>query len=298
MTIKVLSCGFSLVLLGLLGCSDINMEDKTTVGAATGGVLGAGLGAIIGSQTGSAGTGLVIGALAGAGTGAAIGDTLQTQDQLAQNQDEKIRLQEERLKAHEREIQELRQGGQDSGYRGSDARGQLRSPEPARKPLAETDLTPSTASRSSELRVTNPNTIQPRLQPALPVSTDSVSSVTTERSTVWEKPAVVEAQPEKLSEPTPAKVLAQVPASSECSQANDEVNQAAQTNEAADKLFHYRRALRLCPDNASYHNGLGEVYLSLGRREDAEFEFREALNREPDLKSARQNLDGLQGARY
>ena len=61
----------------------------------------------------------------------------------------------------------------------------------------------------------------------------------------------------------------------------------------ADKLFHYRRALRLCPDNALYHNGLGEIYRSLNRLDDAEYEFREALRLDPGFQTARENLSGL-----
>ncbi len=59
----------------------------------------------------------------------------------------------------------------------------------------------------------------------------------------------------------------------------------------ADKLFHFRRALRLCPDSADYHNGLGEVYLVLNRKNDAEFEFKEALRLNPSLYIAKKNLN-------
>ncbi|MBN8549842.1 MAG: tetratricopeptide repeat protein [Deltaproteobacteria bacterium] len=79
----------------------------------------------------------------------------------------------------------------------------------------------------------------------------------------------------------------------ECTQAEGEVNKAAGSAELADKLFHYRRALRLCPDNPAYHNGLGEIYLSLNRRNDAEFEFREALNLDPQFQAATNNLNSL-----
>lgn len=80
---------------------------------------------------------------------------------------------------------------------------------------------------------------------------------------------------------------------SECQQAAAEVERAQAARDAADKLFHYRRALRLCPNNARYHSGLGEVYLSLNRRTDAEFEFKEALVLDPDESAARRNLTAM-----
>ena len=82
-------------------------------------------------------------------------------------------------------------------------------------------------------------------------------------------------------------------AGTECANAADEVSKAGLATDSADKLFHLRRALRLCPDNATYHNRLGEVYLTLNRRTDAEFEFREALRIDPNLDAALKNLSVL-----
>lgn len=81
--------------------------------------------------------------------------------------------------------------------------------------------------------------------------------------------------------------------SEECVRAEGEASRAAQARESADKLFHYRRALRLCPSNPSFHSGLGDVYLSLGRRADAEFEYREALRLSPDDQVVRDKLAAL-----
>jgi tetratricopeptide (TPR) repeat protein len=83
------------------------------------------------------------------------------------------------------------------------------------------------------------------------------------------------------------------PLSKECARAQNEVRAAFAAREVADKLFHYRRALRLCPDDPIYHNGLGEVYRSLARWEDAEFEFREALRLDPAFRPASDNLRTL-----
>ena len=73
----------------------------------------------------------------------------------------------------------------------------------------------------------------------------------------------------------------------------EEVQAADRATELADKLFHYRRALRLCPSNPSYHNGLGEIYVSLNRMDDAEYEFREALKLDPNYSPALQNLNAV-----
>ena len=81
--------------------------------------------------------------------------------------------------------------------------------------------------------------------------------------------------------------------SAECKQATDEVSKADSSSEVADKLFHYRRALRLCPDNAQYHVGLGNIYQSLNRKMDAEFEYREALRIDPNIEEAKKNLDSV-----
>jgi Flp pilus assembly protein TadD len=62
----------------------------------------------------------------------------------------------------------------------------------------------------------------------------------------------------------------------ECRQAKDEFNQANASSEGPDKLFHLRRALRLCPNTPEYHRALSEVYRSMGRIADADFELAEA----------------------
>ncbi len=81
--------------------------------------------------------------------------------------------------------------------------------------------------------------------------------------------------------------------SSECKGAPAEISQAEGSAETADKLFHYRRALRLCPDNAPYHVKLGDVYQSLNRPSDAAYEYREALNLDPQSNNAREKLAAL-----
>ena len=81
--------------------------------------------------------------------------------------------------------------------------------------------------------------------------------------------------------------------SSECKQAELEIGKAKLANDTSDKLFHTRRAIRLCSDKPAYHQSLGEVYLSLNRKDDALFEFQEALKYDPTLQSAKDSVAKL-----
>jgi Flp pilus assembly protein TadD len=82
-------------------------------------------------------------------------------------------------------------------------------------------------------------------------------------------------------------------ATPECRDAAAEINSANMASELADKLFHYRRALRLCPTNSQFHAGLANVYLALDRRDDARFELEEALRLNPTNAEAKAQLDKL-----
>lgn len=80
----------------------------------------------------------------------------------------------------------------------------------------------------------------------------------------------------------------------ECVEAKKEYSSALSSIQIADKLYHYRRALRLCPDHAGYHTGLGKVYLSLNRFEDAKYEFEQALVIDPSFKPAKEQLASIE----
>ncbi len=139
------------------------------------------------------------------------------------------------------------------------------------------------------------------------VDTGTTASVVEEVQPVVQKPAIVpetkatiEEEPVIVDTPQERALHSKnTPDTTECHKAEEEVNQARGASETADKLFHFRRALRLCPENPSFHLGLGEVYLSLGRTEDAEFEFREALRLDPTYRPAVVQLGALnQPERY
>jgi Flp pilus assembly protein TadD len=63
--------------------------------------------------------------------------------------------------------------------------------------------------------------------------------------------------------------------------------------DSSDKLFHLRRALRLCPQNAPIHHELGKVYAAMDRSSDAEQEFKQALELDPAYEAAQESLDRI-----
>lgn len=299
----------SFVCMCLVGCTDPG--EMTGMGAAAGGVMGAGLGAIVGSQTGDAGTGLVIGAAAGAATGAAVGNVLQAQDETIRSQDEAIERQQHIMAANQRELTELKRS-HDDGYRPSDPirsrteiapRASLRSPYSSKstqrtysysnKQAERTKShTTTSAIRERDLGTRQAARVVKAAPPPQPVKPEIVSSGIIER----ELPGVnTESRDDSVASIPEPKVESQVvtTASDDCKKAGGEIEKASASKEIADRLFHYRRALRLCPDSARYHNLLGETYVSLNRTVDAEFEFREALKLDPTLQVARNNLDSL-----
>lgn len=273
---KLASLTSVFLYLAVIGCTEPG--ETTGVAAATGGVIGAGLGAIVGSQTGDPGSGLVIGAAAGAGTGALVGNAIEAQEEGIRSQDEAIERQERTIAAQRAELEELRRMNQDSpnSFKRSSFQNRMKTTLDAQSqsmPRASLSRSgTSTISRGNEptsaLRernlVTTPKLTEPPKEDLsdLPVVTISKSDTTS-----------------RLSD------------SAECIQGEQESSKARIASESADKLFHYRRAIRLCPQRAEYHNALGEVYLSLGRKEDATFEFKEALTLDPTNNLAKQNLN-------
>jgi tetratricopeptide (TPR) repeat protein len=100
-------------------------------------------------------------------------------------------------------------------------------------------------------------------------------------------------QEEDLVVPSPAKINAPRATSAECSEALKERDRANTAQANSDKLYHLRRALRLCPNNAPLHYTLGSVYASMDRRADAENEYKEALKADPSFSLAQKALGDI-----
>ncbi len=95
----------------------------------------------------------------------------------------------------------------------------------------------------------------------------------------------------QAAEPAVARnVSANPQQASDCLSAEEEFSQASSKSETPDKLFHIRRALRLCPTEARYHAGLGDVYATLNRANDAQFEYQEALKLAPNDPAIKQKV--------
>jgi tetratricopeptide (TPR) repeat protein len=316
---KVCKIGLVFTTLAVVGCTSIG--DSTKVGAATGGAMGAGLGALIGSQTGDAAGGLAVGAIAGAGSGAAIGNALQAQQEAIQTQDEAIERQQQIIRSQAAEIEELRRLTQDSVQyqpassnrysQGSGAANRLPAahgivPAIVEKPLVERFAEKSSADNPGLLSLRSPVgetrivASVPEQRPVVGTEGSVVSSVAS-----GEPRAAIrwQAQPsfqgggsqrdgvEERIQKVPSTSIKTLP--KECRDAGEEIQKAGQVREVADKLFHNRRALRLCPQDPALHHSLAGVYLELGRLEDAKFEFQEALRLDPSYEPSKAALKNL-----
>lgn len=68
-----------------------------------------------------------------------------------------------------------------------------------------------------------------------------------------------------------------------------EAGKKAGDTEAA--VAQYKEGLTLCPNDDVAHNELGELYLRMGRRDQAAAAFQAALKINPNFSRARKNLD-------
>jgi tetratricopeptide (TPR) repeat protein len=323
----------SFSFLGLTSCSyfnenfaDVEVGEKTQIGAAAGGLIGAGLGAVVGNQTGNPASGMLIGALAGSGTGALIGAAFDSQEEALLEQKQLTERQGRLISAQQSEIAELRKLSHDtvSFSNSSSSLASQNLTAISQLPGTRSNLTAheSRAAFKSQASVPERMVVVPEPQfsapqfsapqfdapevrpqiPLGPVAASAAASQAPEMSggfstATQEQPAFSEADSFQDRFADRHSTLVRSQSSAECQRAEEEASKAALAPEIADKLFHYRRALRLCPDSPYYHNGLGEVYLALNRYEDAEFEFREALKLDPSFKPALENIERAKSRR-
>jgi outer membrane lipoprotein SlyB len=313
----------AICLLGAVGCAEqLDSMNETEKGAAAGGAMGGTLGALVGSQTGNAGTGLVVGAIAGSATGASVGYVLDDQQKAVKDQAAAIDKRDEALKAQGAEIESLRQNSRDSisfrgdgrmaanTYQGSAAQGSAyqgsgtsaygmngNQPAPVRETtLAVSPNVDSTSPTSPTKPAAGNDGFAPRLSNDGPTTSGASTTVAAAPAAVTgSSAAAANSGTEGSSRAAYAWNSTNKAdlSSPDCVKAQSEVKDAAAAAENADKLFHYRRAIRLCPNNPENHNALGQVYLSLDRKNDAEFEFKEALNIDTNYEPAKQNLSNI-----
>ncbi len=79
-----------------------------------------------------------------------------------------------------------------------------------------------------------------------------------------------------------------------CEEANKEALKAKKASNNKDKLFYFRRAMKLCPDSSEFHLEVGYLYSLLGREDDARIEFRRVLELDPDNMEAKEQLSLLE----
>jgi tetratricopeptide (TPR) repeat protein len=60
-----------------------------------------------------------------------------------------------------------------------------------------------------------------------------------------------------------------------------------------EALIHYKKAIRIQPNFADAHSGLGSVFQSLNKMDSAVAEYSEALRLKPDLPEAHNNMGNL-----
>ncbi len=305
--------------LALAGCT--KPKQTTAVGSVAGGAIGAGLGAIVGNQTGNAGSGVAIGAVAGAATGALIGNALQAQQEKADSQRETLQRQEQSIRAQRSEIEELRRMQSDTGYSSARTQNvnaylveqkrlqlQKRGPAPRGQTAASSYTPPPLSARASEplarydTKPTTPTTTAPLVvKSSAPVGKGIEEKDLASAASIKTQVAPVEASPvEAVKEPTTAKVVESTQATGGCAEGKEARDAAAAASDDSDKLFHLRKALRLCPQSTETHYELGKAYLHMSRAADANYEFKQALSIDPSFKPAQESLKDVDqgGAKY
>ncbi len=310
----------TLASLVAVGCT--KPGETTAIGATTGGVIGAGVGAVVGGQSGDPFAGAAIGAAAGALAGGAVGNALEAHEEVMQRQDEALERQQRIISSQESEIRELRRLGQDTiTYRAPGESAYKRGYEERASSKIDLVIPPSLANKKfntppspgvwTQKNLGSPAIVVPStVRPSAPVVNNTKSVVSSSKPAPVAKTEVKPIVSTKVVEPikqveqkvesNEISAVAAVNAapevslvSDDCKKAEQEISQSETQEDASDKLFHLRRALRLCPDNSGYHKKLGDLYLSLNRKDDAKYEFGEAVRLDPNSTEAKSKLNEL-----
>lgn len=124
---------------------------------------------------------------------------------------------------------------------------------------------------------------------------DLASAASTQVESQKADVAPVKVQPieETTTDTTTAKVATQPEAAGGCAEAKEAREAAGSASDNSDKLFHLRKALRLCPNSAETHYDLGQAYVHMDRAADASYEFKQALSINPGYTAAKESLKEL-----
>jgi hypothetical protein len=308
---KIISNSLPLLILLASGCTQPG--ESTGYGAAAGGVIGAGLGAIVGNQVGNAGAGLAIGMASGAAAGAAVGNAFDAQEEKRIAFEERYNRQQDTIRAQRSELSAIRSVKSDNDSF-ADNKPSLHSHSFSSKPsLNSTD--DARYASSSEIAAARAAVNNPKGSRAS-INTKAIESTPEEvvfsnpkkaelpksasiksSSGLVEKDLVVTPPTTEINSKGESNNVAAVNNAideNECDSAAVEMEKADKVTDSSDKLFHVRRALRLCPNNAVSHAKLGDIYLSMNRKDDAKFEYQEALRLDPSLTSAQNGMENLQ----
>jgi hypothetical protein len=152
-----------------------------------------------------------------------------------------------------------------------------------RSELSETSTSPSRAQTSAD----TPDRVGTEIKQA------AVTKASVQSGGISESDLPAPSKPADTTARAAAPVAPSQPHSKECKEALSERDRAMEAADNSDKLFHLRRALRLCPQSAPLHHELGKVYASMQRTRDAEEEFKEALSLDPSLSAAKRELSAL-----
>lgn len=263
-------------LVSLTACSTYQ-AGQTDQAAAAGAVIGGGLGAVAGGQSGGgAVAGLSLGAIAGAGIGSYVGDRFERDSNSMQAQAETIRRQQREIQQKQTEINDLRRMGQDQvAFRSSGSHyGNMDTGNAISETIHEQELMAAPAPAMRDVHM-QPRAVAPSYDGNVVYETTSgdMANSNARAAYDWDR---------KAETMTP-----------ECAEAQEESTKATGADEMAEQLYHYRRALRLCPERADFHIGISKVYLKLERYEDAKYELEEALKLDPSHNEANEMMRAL-----
>ncbi|RME60953.1 MAG: tetratricopeptide repeat protein [Candidatus Dadabacteria bacterium] len=261
---------FAVVVATLLvistGCT--TPASRTKKGALIGTAVGTGLGAVVGGSAGSVAGGMILGSLTGAALGGASGNVLDLKAKEIDRKSAIIKEQEKILKEQEEELKRLRSLTKDSiafNLKGETLRDKnvgaeslvtedLLSKKEALKPQAEEETIKKSQVLEAESRA--------KLSSALPIET--------------------------------ARFYESKQKMAKASKCPEETKKFISEGENAvlptDKMYFYKKALRICPNSSRAHYLLGEVYLMLNKQKLAEKEFKEALKIDPSNAMIRSKL--------